>query len=50
MTNMKNPLHPLEEDDVFLLNQDTFTVRRFKELVRRAIDIKLGSLSKCPLF
>lgn len=50
---MKNTLLPLEEDDVLLLNQDTFTVRRFKELVRRVIATRLGSITNdrgSPIF
>lgn len=39
---MKNTFTPLEgDDDVLLLDRDTFTVRRFKELVERGIQTKL---------
>jgi hypothetical protein len=39
---MNNTFVPLErDDDVLLFNQDTFTVRRFKELLENAIDTKL---------
>jgi hypothetical protein len=39
---MKNTFVPLErDDDVLLINQDTFTVRRFKELLEKALDTKL---------
>ncbi len=39
---MKNSFSPLErDDDILLINQDTFTVRRFKELLERAISTKL---------
>lgn len=39
---MKNSFSLLErDDDILLINQDTFTVRRFKELLEKAIDTKL---------
>jgi len=39
---MDNAFTPLEADnDVLLLNRDTFTVSRFKELVEQAIKTKL---------
>ena len=40
---MNNTFSPLEGDnDVLLLNKDTFTVSRFKELVWQAINTKLS--------
>lgn len=51
---MKNTFSPLEgDDDVLLLDRDTFTVRRFKELLEREIDTKLKTTRNeqgSPLF